>query len=126
MPQMDALRLLRERSHVSLTYMSSGGAAYGNPLRLPVGETEVVRPISPYGASRLAAEGRAQMSARRSGSMLQIVRCSNVYGPHQPLGRDQGVVAIFLDRISKGDPIRIFGDGSALLDTCSSAMSPLP
>ncbi len=56
------------------------------------------------------------MSALRSGSMLQIVRCSNVYGPHQPDGRDQGVVAIFLDRISKGDPLRIFGDGSALLD----------
>ena len=62
------------------------------------------------------AEGYAQMSARRCGSRLQIVRCSNIYGPHQPHGRDQGVVAIFLDRISKGDPLRIFGDGSALLD----------
>ena len=108
------------------TYMSSGGAVYGNPVRLPVRETDAARPISPDGASHLAAEGYAQMSARRSGSRLQIVRCSNVYGPHQPHGRDQGVVAIFLDRISKGDPLRIFGDGSALLDYVSSAMSPMP
>jgi UDP-glucose 4-epimerase len=116
LPLIAVLEALHERPHVSLTYMSSGGAVYGNPVRLPVRETDAARPISPYGASHLAAEGYAQMSARRSGSMLQIVRCSNVYGPYQPHGRDQGVVAIFLDRISKGVPIQIFGDGSALLD----------
>ena len=116
LPLLAVLEALRERPHVCLTYMSSGGAVYGNPIRLPVRETDATRPISPYGASHLAAEGYAQMSARRTGSMLQVVRCSNVYGPYQPHGGDQGAVAIFLHRVNLGQPIRIFGDGSALRD----------
>jgi UDP-glucose 4-epimerase len=116
LPLLSVLEALRERPHVRLTYMSSGGAVYGNPVRLPVRETDATRPISAYGASHLAAEGYAQMSARRAGSALQIVRCSNVYGPHQSYGGDQGAVAIFLHRVNRGDPIRIFGDGSALRD----------
>lgn len=96
--------------------MSSGGAVYGNPLRLPVSETDAPRPISPYGASHLSAETYAEMASRRSGSLLQIARCSNVYGPRQAHGGDQGAVAIFLHRINHGQPIKVFGDGSALRD----------
>jgi UDP-glucose 4-epimerase len=81
-----------------------------------VGEHDAARPISPYGASHLSAEAYAEMASRRSGSLLQIVRCSSVYGPHQTHGSDQGVVAIFLDRISHGQSIKVFGDGSALRD----------
>jgi UDP-glucose 4-epimerase len=44
------------------------------------------------------------------------VRCANVYGPYQAHDRDQGIIAIFIDKISRGIPIRIFGDGSALRD----------
>ncbi len=116
LPLMAVLEALSKRPHVGMTYMSSGGAVYGNPVRLPVRETDAPRPISPYGALHLAAEGYAEMSSRRSGSTLQIVRCSNVYGPDQAHDRDQGAVAIFFHRISQGIPIRIFGDGSALLD----------
>lgn len=116
LPLLAVLEALRERPNVGLTYMSSGGAVYGNPIQLPVRESDAARPISPYGASHLAAEGYAEMSARRAGSMLQIVRCSNAYGPHQSHTGDQGAVAIFLHRINQGLPIRIFGDGSALRD----------
>jgi UDP-glucose 4-epimerase len=116
LPLLAVLEALRQRPQIGLTYMSSGGAVYGDPVRLPVREQDPARPISPYGASHLAAEGYAEMSARRSGSLLQIVRCSNVYGPHQAHGGDQGAVAIFLHRISRGQPIQIFGDGSALRD----------
>jgi UDP-glucose 4-epimerase len=116
LPLVAVTEALRGRPRVGLTYMSSGGAVYGNPARLPVREEDPARPISPYGASHLAAETFAEMAARRSGSMLQILRCSNVYGPHQAHGGDQGAVAIFLHRINRGESIKIFGDGSALRD----------
>jgi UDP-glucose 4-epimerase len=116
LPLLAVLESLRDRPRVSLTYISSGGAVYGDPIRLPVSESEPTRPISPYGASHLAAEVYASMYARRWGAALHIVRCANVYGPYQAHDRDQGAVAIFLDRISRELPIRIFGDGSALRD----------
>jgi UDP-glucose 4-epimerase len=116
LPLLAVLEALRDRPHVSLTYISSGGAVYGDPVRLPVRESDATRPISPYGASHLAAEGYAQMYARRSGATLHVVRCANVYGPNQAHDKDQGAVAVFLDRISREMPIRIFGDGSALRD----------
>jgi UDP-glucose 4-epimerase len=115
LPLLAVIEALRERPQVGLTYLSSGGAVYGNPVRLPVSERDAPLPISTYGASHLAAEAYVEMAARRSGSLLQVVRCSNVYGPHQAYG-DQGVVAIFLHRISGGQSIQIFGDGSALRD----------
>ena len=115
LPLLAVIEALRERPQIGLTYLSSGGAVYGNPVRLPVSERDAPLPISTYGASHLAAEAYVEMGARRSGSLLQIVRCSNVYGPHQAYG-DQGVVAIFLHRISGGQSIQIFGDGTALRD----------
>jgi UDP-glucose 4-epimerase len=116
LPLLAVLESLRERPHVSLTYISSGGAVYGDPLHLPVSESDATRPISPYGALHLGAEVYAQMHARRTGAPLHIIRCANVYGPSQAHDRDQGAVAIFLDRISREQPIRIYGDGSALRD----------
>ncbi len=116
LPLLTLLESLRDRPQVSLTYISSGGAVYGDPAHLPVSESDPTRPISPYGALHLAAEVYAQMSARRSHATLRIVRCANVYGPYQAHDRDQGAVAIFLDRISREQPIRIFGDGLALRD----------
>ena len=73
-------------------------------------------PISPYGATHRAAELYAETYARRFGTALSIARCANVYGPHQAHDRDQGAVAIFLNRITQGLPIRVFGEGSATRD----------
>jgi UDP-glucose 4-epimerase len=115
-PLLSVLEAVRQRPHIALTYLSSGGTVYGNPTRLPVRETDPTEPISPYGALHLACEDYAQMYSRRFGLRLQILRCANVYGPRQASSGDQGAVAIFLDRISRGLPLQIFGDGSALRD----------
>ncbi|MGA7988074.1 MAG: NAD-dependent epimerase/dehydratase family protein [Candidatus Dormiibacterota bacterium] len=115
-PLVSVLEAVRQRPHVTLTYLSSGGTVYGNPARLPVRETDPTEPISPYGALHLACEDYAQMYSRRCGMRLQILRCANVYGPSQANSGDQGAVAIFLDRVSRGLPLQIFGDGSALRD----------
>jgi UDP-glucose 4-epimerase len=115
-PLLAVTEALSTRPHVGLTYLSSGGAVYGDPEQLPVDEGVPPLPISPYGALHLCAELCAHAYARRFGMPLNILRCANVYGPGQAYDRDQGVIAIFLDRISRGLPITVFGDGSALRD----------
>ena len=116
LPLLAVLETMRDRPSVGLTYISSGGTVYGNPDHLPVSENEPTEPISPYGALHLACENYARMYARRFGSRLQILRIANVYGPHQARHKDQGAVAIFLDRIANGQTIDVYGDGSALRD----------
>jgi len=115
-PLLSVLECLRRGAGVGITCLSSGGAVYGNPERLPVRESDPLRPVSPYGASCLAAEVYARMYGRTHGLRVGIIRCSNVYGPGQALDRNQGAVGVFLDRLSTGLPLRIFGDGSAVRD----------
>jgi UDP-glucose 4-epimerase len=116
LPLLAVLEALRRRPSVALTTISSGGAVYGDPVHLPARETDPTLPISPYGATHRAAELYAETFARRFGTALSIARCANVYGPQQAHDRDQGAVAIFLNRIIQGLPIRVFGEGLATRD----------
>jgi UDP-glucose 4-epimerase len=115
-PLLAVNEALSKRPYVALTYLSSGGTVYGDPDRLPVDETEPALPMSPYGALHLSAELCIQAHARRFGTKVNILRCANVYGPGQASNRDQGIIAIFLDQISRALPVSVFGDGLALRD----------
>jgi UDP-glucose 4-epimerase len=115
-PLVSVLEAVRFRPGVGVTYLSSGGTVYGGHPRLPVRETDPLRPISQYGASRAAGEMFVQMYADTFGVAAQIVRCANVYGPGQLHDRGQGVVAVFLHRVAAGLPLAISGDGSAVRD----------
>jgi UDP-glucose 4-epimerase len=113
---VSALEEVRHHAGVVLTYLSSGGTVYGDPAHLPVHETDALQPKSPYGASRVAAEIYIRAYARAYGVPVRIIRCANVYGPDQPTDRNQGAVAIFLKRVSAGEPVMVIGDGSARRD----------
>ena len=115
-PLLALLEALRNRPTIGLTYLSSGGTVYGNPVRPEVKETDPVAPISTYGVSRLASELYIQMYVRTYHLSAQILRCANVYGLGQPPERSQGAVAVFLHRVEAGLPIHIVGDGSAVRD----------
>jgi UDP-glucose 4-epimerase len=115
-PLLAVMEGLSQRPDVALTYLSSGGAVYGDPDHLPVSEDDPALPMSPYGALHLSAELCVQAYARRFGTKVNILRCANVYGPGQASNGDQGVIAIFLDRICRGIPVTVFGDGLALRD----------
>lgn len=92
-------------------YISSGGAIYGEPDYLPCDEAHPVRPLSPYGGSKYAVELYLFMYGQNYGLPYTILRYANVYGPRQdPLG-EAGVVAIFTDRMLKGEPVTINGTG---------------
>ncbi|MFQ6137178.1 MAG: GDP-mannose 4,6-dehydratase [Candidatus Hydrothermarchaeales archaeon] len=99
-----------------MIYASSGGAVYGEPEYLPVDENHKTEPISPYGISKLVGEKYLDYYSYTYGLKTCSLRYGNVYGPRQdPLG-EAGVIAIFLDRLSKNKRPIIFGDGEQTRD----------
>lgn len=115
-PVRATLEALREFPGTTLTYLSSGGTVYGNPERLPVGESAPVAPVSAYGRLHLLCEEEIEAARVEHGLDTRILRCSTVYGEHQRPGRGQGAIVTFLDRIAGGEPIELFGDGSTIRD----------
>ena len=93
-------------------FSSTGGALYGEPERLPADEEHPVRPLSPYGASKDAAEAYVRTLCSLSGIRYTILRYGNVYGPRQDPFGEAGVVAIFASAMMRGQRPTIFGDGS--------------
>lgn len=115
-PLRGVLRRLRRREHARLIFLSSGGTVYGHPERLPITEDHPLRPIVPYGASRVRAEQLIESAARVSGIRATTLRLGNVYGSGQPHDREQGVVAVFLAAARTGAPALMYGDGSVARD----------
>jgi UDP-glucose 4-epimerase len=115
-PLIQVLEWLRTNPEVRLTFMSSGGTVYGNQALVPVGETAPTDPVSAYGVSKLASEKYIGMYRALYGISATILRVSNVYGENQPANRNQGVIATFLDRMLRGLPITIYGNGTAVRD----------
>lgn len=95
-----------------VVFSSTGGALYGEPERLPADEDHPVRPLSPYGASKAAAETYVRTLCPLAGIRYTILRCGNVYGPRQDPFGEAGVVAIFAGAMLRGQRPVIFGDGS--------------
>ena len=85
--------------------------AYGEPERVPTPEDEPCIPVSYYGVTKYAAERYAHASAPR-GLAVTTLRMFNVYGERQSLTNPyQGVLAIFLGNVLRGEPITIHSDG---------------
>jgi len=71
-------------------------------------ETAPVKPVSPYGVTKLAAENLLTAYRDMFDFPVSIVRLFSVYGPRQ---RPDMAWHIFIDRIAHGQPVRVFGDG---------------
>jgi UDP-glucose 4-epimerase len=97
-------------------FASSGGAIYGHAPRLPTPERTTPKPLSPYGAAKLAAEGYLGMFGRTFGLRTLALRYSNVYGPFQDGTGEAGVVAITCERLLSGRAPEIRGDGRQTRD----------
>lgn len=97
-------------------YISSGGAVYGEPQRLPVDEDHPIRPLSAYGVSKYSVEQYLEMFRSEQGLDYTILRYANVYGPRQDPRGEAGVVAIFSRQMLAGERPTIFGDGTKTRD----------
>jgi UDP-glucose 4-epimerase len=111
-----ALRSCVKAGVSKMVYISSGGAIYGNPQTCPVAEEAPTSPLCSYGVVKLAIEKYLELFENLDGLQSISLRVSNPFGPRQnPLGH-QGVVAAILDRIHRGQPISVWGDGSVVRD----------
>ncbi|NOZ59386.1 MAG: NAD-dependent epimerase/dehydratase family protein [Euryarchaeota archaeon] len=114
---LGTLNLLEQaRDAERFIYASSGGAVYGEPRYLPVDEEHPTEPISPYGASKLAGEKYVQLYGYNYGIRYAILRYANVYGERQDARGEAGVIAIFLERLRRGEPLLVFGTGEQTRD----------
>ena len=94
-------------------FASTGGALIGDAPP-PVDESSVPRPISPYGASKLAGEGYCHAFRGSYGLPTIALRFANVYGPRS--AHKRGAVTRFIAGALRGEPLVIFGDGRASRD----------
>lgn len=94
-----------------LVYISSGGAAYGEPEYLPCDEAHPINPICQYGASKHTVEHYLYMYYQNYGLKYTVLRYPNVFGPRQDPHGEAGVVAIFIGRMLNGEDVVINGDG---------------
>ncbi len=92
---------------------STGGAILGE-APAPINEDMVARPLSPYGASKLAAEGYMSAFGGAYGMVSTALRFSNVFGPKSYL--KGSVVAHFFKALLAGRPLVVYGDGSQIRD----------
>ncbi|MGH3579325.1 MAG: NAD-dependent epimerase/dehydratase family protein, partial [Mycobacterium sp.] len=101
-----------------VVFAASGGTLYGEPdlSELPLKESLPQQPLSPYGVSKKA--GIDYLVAYRELHALEFcaLALGNVYGPRQDPHGEAGVVAIFAERLLRGQPITIFGDGEQTRD----------
>jgi UDP-glucose 4-epimerase len=96
-------------------FSSSGGAGYGE-CPGPVDESFPFLPLSAYGIAKKCGEEYLAGWNRIYGSDHVALRFANVFGPRQDAGLEGGVVAIFLERMARGDETIIFGDGGQVRD----------
>jgi UDP-glucose 4-epimerase len=112
----DQARPSRRRREVPVVYASTA-AIYGNCGSFPVDEESPAAPLSAYGADKHACELHARVAGAIHGVPTVGLRFFNLYGPRQdPLSPYSGVISIFGDRLLRGEPVEIFGDGEQARD----------
>jgi len=106
------LESLKGSSIEKLVYASSS-SAYGDAETMPTPETATPRPVSPYGATKLAGEHLCNVYFRNFGVPAVSLRYFTVYGPRQ---RPDMAFNRFIAGISAGKEIVVYGDGRQLRD----------
>jgi UDP-glucose 4-epimerase len=99
-----------------VVFTSTGGALYGDEAPMPTREDRIPAPLSPYGASKWAAEAYVKTWSLSSGIAHAVCRLGNVYGPRQNPHGEAGVVAIFTDHLYRGRAPKLFGHGRPTRD----------
>src|SRR5947208_7956617 len=108
----NALDLAQSSGATSFVNISTGGALYGETPACAVEESPIDAP-SPYGRFKAEAE---RLASSTPGLRAVTLRFANIYGRRQRTDLEGGVIAIFAGCWKRGDPVTIYGDGSAERD----------
>src|ERR1700678_2315572 len=108
----------RQAETERVIFAASGGTLYGEPAPedLPVRESHPHQPLSPYGVAKKAVLDYLAAYRKLYALEFAALALANVYGPRQNPHGEAGVVAIFADRLQRGTPVTIFGDGEQTRD----------
>jgi len=102
------------RAGVDRVVFASSSSVYGDGTPAPYREdAPALEPVSPYGASKRAAELVAETFASGHGLRIALLRLFTVYGPRQ---RPDLAIHKFTALVLRGQPIPLFGDGSTQRD----------
>lgn len=101
------------KNNIDRFVFASSGAPIGE-TEPPIHEEKAPRPVSPYGASKLAGEGYCSAYYRTFGIKTVSLRFGNVYGPRSK--HKSSVVAKFIKQALDGETLEIYGDGNQTRD----------
>jgi UDP-glucose 4-epimerase len=105
------------RTSKSHYIFSSSSSVYGSNMVLPKNEDMVLRPITPYAASKMSGEGLSLAYAKTYGLSVSTFRFFNIFGPWQrPDHEYAAVLPKWIYKCMKSDDIEIFGDGEQTRD----------
>jgi len=106
-----------QKNKVEKIVYASSAAIYGEPSETPLPETAIKNQLSLYGLEKQINEEYADMYHSTYGIKSLGQRFFNFFGPRQdPKSPYAGVIALFVDRISRGEPLTVFGDGQQTRD----------
>ncbi|HVU16334.1 MAG TPA: NAD-dependent epimerase/dehydratase family protein [Candidatus Didemnitutus sp.] len=110
-----------------LIFFSSGGTVYGNAREHPSRESDPTHPLGRYGLAKVAAEETILRAAEQHGIPFTILRISNPYGYPVSTARPQGIIPHAIRCAVHGQPLALWGDGSARKDYlyCEDFLSAL-
>lgn len=103
--------LLRKGHYERLIHTSSS-EAFGSAVTRPMTEEHPRRPTTPYAAGKAAADAALESYVKTFGLDIRVVRPFNNYGPRQNTGSYAGVVPKTMERLLRGEPPVLHGDGS--------------
>ena len=105
------------RANGAHVIFSSSSSVYGRNMQLPKDESMWLGPMTPYAASKLSAESYVQAYASAYGVSTTLLRFFNVFGPRQrPDHEYAAVLPKWIWLAMQGDPIDVYGDGTASRD----------
>ena len=105
------------RTFQSHYIFSSSSSVYGSNMILPKNEEMVLRPITPYAASKMSGEGLSLAYAKTYELPVSTFRFFNIFGPWQrPDHEYAAVIPKWISKCMNGDEIEIFGDGEQTRD----------
>jgi UDP-glucose 4-epimerase len=91
---------------------ASSSSVYGD-AELPMKEDSLLKPVSPYGVTKLAGENLCYLYYKNYGVPIVSLRYFTVYGPRQ---RPDMAIHKFVKAISNGNEITVYGDGTQTRD----------
>lgn len=113
---LNVLESSRQSGVRTFLFASTGGALYGDGVRIPTPESVVPLPLSPYGIAKYTVEQYVNFYGREFHIRTVSLRLANVYGPRQNQTGQGGVVAIFFKNLLRGQPLLINGNGRQTRD----------